>query len=83
MQGAWFLFLVVSFALPGIHALTLNRRDVPSVVTLDIQRRDVSNPVDRDRARGKRDQTVSQRLDNEVCGRVLRFVAPDVQALMH
>lgn len=83
MQGAWFFSLVISFALPGIHALTLHQRDVSSVVTLDIQRRDIPNPVDRDRVRRKRDQTVGQRLDNEVCGCVLRFIAPDVQVLMH
>ena len=47
--------------------LTLHRRDVPSVVPLDIQRKDIPDPVHRDRMRRKRDQTVGQKLDNEVC----------------
>lgn len=67
MRGAWLLPLVISFAVHGASALTLQRRNVPSVVPLDIQRKDVADPAGRDQARRKRDQTVGQRLDNEVC----------------
>lgn len=67
MRGAWLLPLAVSFAPHGASALTLHRRDVPSVVPLDIQRKDVADPAGRDQSRRKRDQTVGQSLDNEVC----------------
>lgn len=67
MRGAWLLSLAVSLALRGACALSIHRRDVPSVVSLDIQRKDIADPVGRDQARRKRDLTVGQRLDNEVC----------------
>ncbi|PLB49548.1 acid protease [Aspergillus steynii IBT 23096] len=63
----WFLFLLPIFLLSsqGTGALTLLRRDNPSVVALDIRRNDVLDPVSRDRTRRKRDKTVSQKLDNQ------------------
>lgn len=67
MRCAWLVFLAVSLALRRACALKIHRRDVPSVVTLDIQRKDIADPVGRDQARRKRDLTVGQRLDNEVC----------------
>ena len=60
------LVLFVSLALPAFVGLTLHQRDNPSVVGLDIKRRDVTDHVARDQARRKRDNTVSQALDNGV-----------------
>ena len=66
MWGIWLLFLAVDLLIPGAYALTLHRREIPSIVTLNIQRKDILDPVGRDRVRRKRDNTVGQRLDNEV-----------------
>ena len=66
MWGIWLLFLAVDLLIPRAHALTLHRRETPSIVTLDIQRKDILDPAGRDRVRRKRDNTVGQRLDNEV-----------------
>ncbi|KAL2809031.1 aspartic peptidase domain-containing protein [Aspergillus granulosus] len=41
------------------------KRDTPAVVALGIQRNDIPDPVGRDKLRRKRDQTVSQSIDNE------------------
>lgn len=65
MRSAWLWSFFVYLALSKADALTLHRRDVPSVVPLGIQRKDIADPVHRDRMR--RDQTVGQKLDNEVC----------------
>lgn len=71
----WFSFLLPISLLfsQGTEALTLHRRANPSVVALDIQRKDVIDPVSRDRTRRKRDKTISQKLDNEVCQSVVLF----------
>lgn len=67
MKGASLISLaVLQLAFPGADALLLQKRDVPAVVGLDIQRKHVSDPVRQDQLR-KRDKTVSQVLDNEVC----------------
>ena len=66
MWSIWLLFLAVDLLIPGAYALTLHRREIPSIVTLNIQRKDILDPVGRDRVRRKRDNTVGQRLDNEV-----------------
>ena len=66
MWSIWLLFLAVDLLIPRAHALTLRRREIPSIATLNIQRNDVLDPVGRDRVRRKRDNTVGQRLDNEV-----------------
>ncbi|BCR89079.1 pepsin-like aspartic protease [Aspergillus chevalieri] len=63
MRSAWLWSFFVYLALSKADALTLHRRDVPSVVPLGIQRKDIADPVHRDRMR--RDQTVGQKLDNE------------------
>lgn len=64
MRNSWFLW--ASLALPA-WGLTLHERDVPAVIGMDIQRKDILDPVARDRVRRKRDKTVGQVLDNEVC----------------
>jgi hypothetical protein len=71
MRNNWLVLLVASLGYQGIAALTLHKRDVPAVVSLGIKRRDVADPVVRDRMRRKRDKTIGQSLDNEVCWRVL------------
>ncbi|OJJ38562.1 hypothetical protein ASPWEDRAFT_48769 [Aspergillus wentii DTO 134E9] len=65
MLTAYSLSLAISLALPSLAALTLCRRDIPAVVPLQIERNDIPDPVSRDRARRKRDKTVSQAIDNE------------------
>ncbi|KAJ5825520.1 hypothetical protein N7474_002658 [Penicillium riverlandense] len=57
--------LLLSLALPVLGGLHLVQRDSPAVVSLDIQRKHVADPVARDRARRKRDLTVSETLLNE------------------
>ncbi|KAJ5612400.1 hypothetical protein N7510_005594 [Penicillium lagena] len=57
--------LLLSLALPALGGLHLVQRDSPAVVSLDIQRKHVADPVARDRARRKRDLTVSETLLNE------------------
>lgn len=57
--------LLLSLALPVLGDLHLVQRDSPAVVSLDIQRKHVADPVARDRARRKRDLTVSETLLNE------------------
>jgi hypothetical protein len=70
------LLLFATLALPALGRLTLHQRDVPSVVTLDIKRKDVADPVARDRMRRKRDKTIGQNLDNEVCPQSIRPASP-------
>lgn len=67
MQKSWLVLLVACLGLQGTTALTLHRRDLPAVVSLDIKRNNAVDPVARDRMRRKRDKTVEQNLDNEVC----------------
>ncbi|KAL4976204.1 aspartic peptidase domain-containing protein [Aspergillus desertorum] len=45
--------------------LLLRRSNSPSVVELNIHRNEILDPIARDRMRRKRDQTVSQSIDNE------------------
>jgi hypothetical protein len=80
MLGASLLSLALLIC-PPVEALWLRERDVPAVVGLDIERKHVSDPAGRDRARRKRDKTVSQLLDNEVRfqhGFLIRFSLPPV-----
>ncbi|KAF2462442.1 aspartic peptidase domain-containing protein [Lineolata rhizophorae] len=63
------LALAVGLALgSSANALKLAQRDAstePAVVGFEIQRRHVENPVQRDRARRKRDDTLTVQLSNE------------------
>jgi len=74
MRNSWFLW--ASLALPA-WGLTLHERDVPAVIGMDIQRKDIVDPVARDRIRRKRDKTVGQVLDNEVCQLAEKHLYPD------
>lgn len=51
----------------SVDALSLQKRDVPAVFHMDISRGQVIDPVTRDRVRRKRNKSISQSLDNEVC----------------
>ncbi|KAL3455642.1 acid protease [Aspergillus heterothallicus] len=65
----WTVLILLSFLISAQcsrGALVLrHKRDNPAVVALGIQRNEIPNPVERDRLRRKRDQTVSQSIDNE------------------
>ena len=68
MKATWRLLLTASFIIQHTQAFTLYHRDGPDLVELMISRKDVPDPVGRDNVRRKRDKTVGQVLDNEVCG---------------
>ncbi|KAL6228887.1 hypothetical protein BDW75DRAFT_226086 [Aspergillus navahoensis] len=65
MWKAIFVLGVFIFARCSNGTLMLRRSDSPSVVELNIRRSEISDPVARDRIRRKRDQIVSQLIDNE------------------
>lgn len=66
MHSVRLLLLSAYVLLLGADALTLRKRDAPSVIALDTERSDIDDPVGRDVLRRRDGHTVSQSLDNKV-----------------
>lgn len=62
-----FLAILATLVIPALGHLNLYQRDRPAVVSLDVKRNDVtvSSSVAQDRARRKRDKTISVSLDTD------------------
>jgi hypothetical protein len=76
-------FTALSAMLLAADALSLHKRDTPAVVKLDVRRDQAPDLVKRNYQRRKRDNTVTQVLQNAVCYSTKTSVDVDIDFFIH
>jgi hypothetical protein len=76
-------FTALTAILLAANALSLHKRDTPAVVKLDVRRDQAPVSVKRNYQKRKRDDTVTQVLQNAVCYLTKTSVDDDIDFFIH